>query len=154
MAQNVERGEFKAFNASAYRLAIVAAEFNRDITESLLESALSACALYQLDPTKIPVLRVPGSIEIPVVLKTLAENKSFDCLVAIGAVIRGETPHFDYVAKIVSEGILRVMMDYRIPVGFGVLTCNTHAQALARSKAGADAVIAALHTAKNIKALW
>src|SRR3989338_5583430 len=84
-------------------------------------------------------------------LQKLAETKKFDCLVAIGAIIRGETPHFDYVAKIVAEGITRVMLDYGIPIGFAVLTTENHEQASSRVSVGGEAGIAAINSTKIIK---
>ncbi len=150
MAQHVAQGSFEPFDASNYRVAVVAAQFNRDIGEQLLVGALEKAKQYRLADTRVKVYRVAGSIELPVVLQALAKTKDYDCLVALGVIIRGETPHFDYVAKIASEGILRVMLDFTIPIGFGVLTCDTREQALARTHVGADALIAALHAARAI----
>jgi len=150
MAQGVQRGQFKVFDASSYQMGIVVAQFNRDITEGLLENAFLTAEKYGISQDKIFVSRVPGSVEIPVVLRALAE-KRFDALVALGCVIQGETNHYDYVCKIVSEGVLRVMMDYGIPVGFGILTCETKEQAMARLDAGGGAVEAALQTLKELE---
>ena len=153
MAQEVKKGQFEIFDASAYRVGIVVAQFNRDVTDGLLVSALEIAEKYGIPREKVGVFRVPGSVEIPVVLNGLAETKKYDALVALGAVIRGETDHYDYVAKIVSEGVLRVMMDYGIPVGFGVLTCNTKEQALARAHSGGEAFVAALHSLRILRGL-
>ena len=151
MAQNVEKGSFEPFDASNYRVGVVVAQFNRDIGEQLVACALEKAKQYRLADTRVKIFRVTGSIELPVVLQALAKAKEYDGLVALGVIIRGETPHFDYVAKIASEGILRVMLDYGIPIGFGVLTCDTREQALARVHVGADAMTAALHAVKAIK---
>ena len=139
------------FNASKYRVGIVVAQFNADITEKLLASALKAAKQFKMPVKNITVHRVAGSVEIPVVLKAMAETEKFDALVALGAIIRGETDHYDYVAKIVTDGVLEVMIDDQpIPVGFGVLTCNNVAQARSRVGSGAGALSAALHTARII----
>ncbi|MEK7075417.1 MAG: 6,7-dimethyl-8-ribityllumazine synthase, partial [Patescibacteria group bacterium] len=106
---------------------------------------------YKLQDSLIKIYRVAGCVEIPVILKGLAENKQYDCLVAIGAVVRGETPHFDYVAKIVSEGILKIMLNFGIPVGFGILTTDNIKQAQARTSVGGAAVEAALQNARLLK---
>ncbi|MDP3725309.1 MAG: 6,7-dimethyl-8-ribityllumazine synthase [Nanoarchaeota archaeon] len=160
MAQEVQKGQFEIFDASAYRVGIVVAQFNQDITDGLLESALETAEKYGLKREDVSVFRVAGSVEIPVVLRALAEKKPvvsavepYDALLALGAVIRGETDHYDYVAKIVSEGVLRVMMDYGIPVGFGVLTCDTKEQAMARAHSGGEALEAALHSLRTLRSL-
>jgi len=151
--QQTERGEFGVFDASEYHVGIVRGAFNNDITETLLLRALEACKEYRVKEEMIKIHAVPGSVEIPAILRAMAESKKFDCLIALGAVIRGETPHFDYVLKIASEGITGVIMNYGIPVGFGILACNTKEQAMARLNSGRDAAIAALHSAKIIKEL-
>lgn len=152
MQEGVSRGQFKIFNASQWRLAIVVAQFNRDITDALLMQALATAKKYKLSPSRVDVFKVPGSVEIPVVLQALAKTKKYDGLVALGCVIRGETPHFDYVCKIATEGIREVMED-GMPVGFGILTCENKKQAKARLSAGAAAMEAALQTAKVLKTI-
>ena len=142
---------FKKFNARDYRVGIVVAQFNKDISEQLLADAIKTLNKYGVRDSSIKICRVAGSIEIPVILQALAMEKDYDCLVAIGTIIKGETPHFEYVAKIVSEGVLRVMLDFNIPIGFGVLTLNSHDQALNRISAGRGAAEAALHSAKLLK---
>jgi 6,7-dimethyl-8-ribityllumazine synthase len=153
MSQNVSKASFKKFNASDRRVGIVAALFNQDIVEGLLASALEKLSDYGVRGENTRVIRVAGSVEIPVVLAAMAKSGKFDCLVALGAVIRGATPHFDYVAKIASEGCLRVMLDYGVPVGFGVLTCEDREQAAERLHVGGEAVEAALQAAYAIKEL-
>ena len=152
MAQEVQKGEFEIFDASAYLVGIVVAQFNRDVTDGLLVSALEIAEKYGIPREKVGVFRVPGSVEIPVVLKGLAETKKYDALVALGAIIRGETDHYDYVAKIVSEGVLRVMMDYGMPVGFGVLTLENAEQAKERFGVGGGAVEAVVQAVREIRA--
>lgn len=152
MSQRKQTGKLKPFDASRYRVGIVVAQFNADITEKLLASALSEAKKFKVPAKNISVYRVAGSVEIPVVLKALSETKKYDALVALGVIIRGETDHYDYVAKIVTEGIIEVMIDDEpMPVGFGILTCENVKQAQARVGSGAGALAAALQTAKTIK---
>jgi len=137
-------------DASGLRLAIVATTWHADITDVLVERALACAAEYGvLDAT---VLRASGAIELPVLAQELA--RTHDAVVALGVVIRGGTPHFDYVCDAVTYGLTRVALDERTPVGNGVLTCDTVEQARERSGApdsvedkGAEATAAALHTA-------
>lgn len=147
--QNAEMGKFKKFDAKNYKVGIVVAQFNSGITSELLASAKTMLKKYGV--TKHKVVHVAGSIEVPVVLQKMAKSKKFTCLVALGAVIRGETAHFDYVCKIVSEGVLRVMLDYNLPVGFGIITVDSEAQARARFGVGGGAVEAALQTARTLQ---
>ena len=151
--QKAQKGKLEIFDASQYRLGIVVTQFNYDITEKLLKSALVSAQKYHVPQANISIFRVAGSIEIPLFLKKLGESKKYDCLVALGAIIRGETAHFDYVAKIVSEGVLRIMLDLGIPVGFGILTCDNLKQAEIRVDSGARAIEAALQNAKLMKGL-
>ena len=152
--QKAHKGTLQPFDASNYRVGIVVAQFNADITEKLLASALVGAKQFKVLKKNIAVHRVAGSIEIPAVLKAMAETGKFDALVALGAIIRGETDHYEYVAKIVTEGVLEVMIDDEpISVGFGILTCNNVAQAKARVESGAGAISAALHSARAIKSI-
>lgn len=146
--QKVHKAAFEPFDASQLHVGIVVSQFNRDITERLLEQALEMLEKYKIRKSHVSIYRVAGSIEIPLILKKLAETKKYDCLVALGAVIRGETPHFEYVAKIVSEGVLRVMLDFGIPIGFGVLTTENHEQAQRRVHVGGEAAEAAVQSAR------
>lgn len=145
------RPVFQPFDASTYRVGIVVAQFNGKITELMLESAQTKLTEYHVPQKNITIHRVAGSIEIPLILQTLAKNGKVDCLIALGTIIRGETVHFDYVAKIVSEGILRVMLDHSIPVGFGILTLENEAQAESRLGFGGHAAEAALQSAYLLK---
>lgn len=146
-----ERAKFKKFNANNYRIGIVLAQFNSDIIEALLEDALKMAEVYKIPNQKIKIFRVAGCVEIPVISQSLAKTKQYNCLLALGAIIRGETPHFDYVAKIVSEGINRIMLDFQIPIGFGVLTTNNLQQAKKRIDVGGAALEAALQNAKLLE---
>lgn len=139
------------------RLGIVATRWHARITDSLLDSALRAAGEVRLaeEPT---VLRVAGAVELPVVAQALARNH--DAVVALGVVIRGETPHFDYVCDSVTAGLTRVSLDESTPVGNGVLTCDDEEQALARAglpgsteDKGREATVAALTTAHVLRGL-
>ncbi len=148
----VKKNMPKVFSAAKYRVGIVVAQFNNDITEELLVSALETAKEFSVLAKNITVHRVAGCAEIPVILKALAETKKYDALVALGAIIRGQTDHYDYIAKIVTEGVLEVMIDDEpIPVGFGVLTCDNRKQAVARIHSGGEALAAALHCTKIIR---
>lgn len=129
------------------KVGIVVARFNSEITESLLGSAMSKLYECKVEEKNISVIHVPGCVEIPYTLQKLALTKKYDCLVALGCVIRGETPHFDYVCKMVQEGVLRVSLEYEKPIGFGIITALNQAQADARKHFGADAAAAALELA-------
>lgn len=149
--RDAQQGKFEVFRADRYRIAIVVARFNQAITDALLESALAVLTRYQIKPRDIQICPVAGAAEIPVILNRLAKTGRYDALVALGAIIRGETPHFEYVAKIATEGVLKVMLDNNIPVGLGILTTNNLKQARARLTAGGEAVTAALQNARLIK---
>jgi 6,7-dimethyl-8-ribityllumazine synthase len=149
--QQALQASYEPFDASQWRIGIVVAQFNRHITDRLLESALQRAAEYSIPPENIEVIKVAGAIEIPVALQHLAASGKYRALLGAGCIIQGETPHFDYVCKLVTEGILRVQLDHTIPVGFGVLTCNDEAQAEARARIGGDHLDAALQLAKSIE---
>jgi 6,7-dimethyl-8-ribityllumazine synthase len=117
-------------DATGMRIAIVAGRFNDQITTPLLEGALTTLSKAGLDD--VPVHWVPGAFEIPVVAQRLAGAGSCDAVICLGAVIRGDTPHFDYVAGECAAGIMRVSLDTGVPVVFGVLTTDDLEQALAR----------------------
>jgi 6,7-dimethyl-8-ribityllumazine synthase len=125
-------------NASGMKSAIVVSRFNSFITERLVEGAIDALVRHGASDADIAVIRVPGAFEIPVAAKMAAANPKFDAVIALGAVIRGSTPHFDYVAAEVSKGLAHVGLDAQKPVAFGVLTTDTIEQAIERAgtKAG------------------
>jgi 6,7-dimethyl-8-ribityllumazine synthase len=120
------------------KIAIVASRFNHFIVDRLVEGALDALARHGGDKAQVTVVRVPGSWEIPPVVARLARGGSVQAIVALGAVIRGSTPHFDYVAAEVTKGMAHVQLDTGVPVTFGVLTTDTIEQAIERAgtKAG------------------
>jgi 6,7-dimethyl-8-ribityllumazine synthase len=131
------------FDASGLRFAIVVARFNSMITEKLLAGAQEALAKAQVD-----VFHVPGAFELPLAAKMLAQTHRYHGIIALGAVIRGDTPHFDYVAGEAARGLQNVALETGIPVSFGVLTTDTLAQAEARSGKGRDAALTALEMAR------
>ena len=137
----------KYLNGEKLKAGIVVARWNGEITAGLLESTLTMLKKNKLDSKNIRVVSVAGSVEIPYALHKLAKSKKYDFLVAIGCIIRGDTPHFDYVCKMAQEGILKVMLEDDIPVGFGVLTANNIKQARTRMHVGGEAVFAALELA-------
>ncbi|HYR42174.1 MAG TPA: 6,7-dimethyl-8-ribityllumazine synthase [Terriglobia bacterium] len=113
----------------SYRFAIVASEYNSVILDRLIAGAKRALK----DQKQVNLIRVPGSFEIPLAVKRAAISKKYDGIVALGCVLRGETPHFEYISRAVSDGLQQVALDTGIPVGFGVLTVDTVEQALDRS---------------------
>jgi len=136
---------------SAPRLAVVVSRFNRAVTDRLLTGAREAAAARNASLGESDVYPVPGAFELPVVAARLAECGRYDAIVCLGAVIRGETPHFDYVCEAAAAGIQRVALDTGIPTAFGVLTTDTVEQALARAggdagNKGYEAVMAVLET--------
>ena len=151
--QHVKTADFKPFDAHDWRVGIVVAQFNQPITEQLAASALKRAGSYQLKPENITTVTVAGCVEIPLVLQQLARTKRYDALLALGCVVQGETPHFDYVCKFVTEGVLRVQLDEQIAVGFGVITCHNQAQAEARANLGDQFLDAALQQARSIRQL-
>ncbi|HPJ25916.1 MAG TPA: 6,7-dimethyl-8-ribityllumazine synthase [Synergistaceae bacterium] len=137
------------------RVAVVLSRFNELITGKLLEGAKDTLIRHGVKHQDILVYWVPGAWEIPLVVKELALQGKFDGIIALGAVIRGDTPHFDYVAAEVSKGIAHLSLEHRIPVAFGVLTCDTLEQALLRagSKSGNKGSEAALSVIEMINLL-
>lgn len=124
-----------ALAGQGLRIGIVVARFNSLVTENLLAGALAGLRRHGVAENDVTVVKVPGSWELPLTLATLATTKKFDGLIALGAVIRGDTPHFDYVAGEAAKGIGSAMMQAQIPIVFGVLTTNTLEQALDRAGA-------------------
>lgn len=144
---HIKPPKLKVFDASRFRVGIVVSRFNEEVTSRLLSSATAALAQCKIAKRNQTIVSVSGSVEIPFALQKLAETERYDCLVALGVVIKGETDHYTYVCKMVQEGVLRVMLDYSIPVGFGVLATETLEQALARVDFGAHAAAASIELA-------
>jgi 6,7-dimethyl-8-ribityllumazine synthase len=134
------------------RFVIIASRFNEPITAKLHEGAMDALTRHGTSPEDIDVVWVPGAWELPAAARRLLATDRYDAAVAVGAVIRGDTPHFDYVAGEASRGLARAAADYDRPIGFGLLTCDTMEQAEARAggehgNKGWDAALAALEMA-------
>ncbi|PYP64411.1 MAG: 6,7-dimethyl-8-ribityllumazine synthase, partial [Gemmatimonadetes bacterium] len=134
------------------RFAVVASRFNETVTQKLADGALDALVRHGAAADDVDVVWVPGAWELPAAVRRLLASERYDALVAVGAVIRGDTPHFDYVAGEASRGLADAGAAFGTPVGFGVLTCDTMAQAEARAggehgNKGWDAALAALEMA-------
>ncbi len=144
----------KYLNGSKLKACIVVARWNSEITDKLLDNALATLEKCKMSKKNIRVVRVAGSVELPFALHKMALTKKpaqpggrsgrYNFLVALGCIIRGETPHFDYVCKMAQEGALEVMLEDDIPVGFGVLTVNNLKQAKKRVHVGGEATLSAL----------
>lgn len=137
------------FDGKGLKIAIVASRFNEFITKELIGGAEDTLLRHGVNTDDIDLYRVPGAFEIPSVCNKIAKNGKYDAVITLGAVIRGSTPHFDYVAAEVSKGVASVSMEYNIPVIFGVLTTDTIEQAVERAgtkagNKGSDAAMAAL----------
>ena len=144
--------------AAGLRFAIIVSRFNGFITERLLAGAMDAFTRTGADPDLIDVVKVPGSWEIPLVAAELARGHRYDAVVCLSAVIRGETPHFDYVAGECASGLARIALESGVPVAFGVLTTDTMEQAMDRAggkagNKGADAALAAVEMANLLRRL-
>jgi 6,7-dimethyl-8-ribityllumazine synthase len=140
------------------KLGIVVSRFNSFISEKLLEGALDSLVRSGVDDGDIDVARVPGAFEIPLIAQGMARSGKYDAVICLGVVIRGATPHFDYVAGEVAKGTAQVMLDTGVPVLFGVLTTETIEQAIERagSKAGnkgSEVAVAALEMISLISSL-
>ena len=125
-------------DASPFRFAVIVSRFNEAITGSLREAALAALAEAGADPANVQQFEVPGAYELPQAARFAAERGDFDAVVCLGCVVRGETPHFDYISSAVAQGIMAAATETGVPIAFGVLTVDTVAQAQARAGAGAD----------------
>ncbi len=143
-------------DASKLNIAIVVSRFNEFITNKLLGGAVDCLKRHNADEENITAVWVPGAFEIPSITKRLAQTKKYDAIICLGTVIRGATPHFDYVSAEVTKGVAHVGMDYDIPVIFGVLTTDTIEQAIERAgtksgNKGFDAAMAAIEMTNLFK---
>ena len=140
---NIIEGKFLG---EKYKIAIVLSRFNSTLSERLLEGALDCLLRHNVRKENITVVKVPGAFEIPITLEKLAQAKKFDGLIALGCLIRGATPHFDFIASQATKGILEVSLKYSIPITYGLITADTLEQALERAgtKAGNKGFEAAL----------
>jgi 6,7-dimethyl-8-ribityllumazine synthase len=146
------------FNARGLRFGIVASRFNDFIVDRLLDAAVSTLLKHGVAAADIEVVRVPGAFETPLAIKKMATSRRYNALIALGCVIRGGTPHFEYVAGEATRGIGSVSTSEEIPVGFGVLTVETIEQAIERAgtkagNKGADAALAAIQMATLLRQL-
>jgi 6,7-dimethyl-8-ribityllumazine synthase len=146
------------FDASDMRVAIVAGRFNEHVTQPLLAGARATLAEHSLDPDTVPVVWVPGAFEIPLAAKRLAASGTVDAVICVGAIIQGETAHFEYVAGPCAAGIAQAALDTGVPVAFGVLTTHDERQALDRAggpagNKGAEAARTALEMVALLRSL-
>ena len=140
------------------RFAFVAARFNDFIVEPLIRGAIDALKRHGATEKQIVIVRVPGAFDIPLIARKLALSRRFDALVTLGAVVRGQTPHFDYVAGECASGIARIALETGVPIAFGVLTTDTMEQAVDRAggkagNKGADAALVAVEMANLLRRL-
>lgn len=146
------------FSARTARMTIVAARFNEFIVEGLLSGAIDTLKRHGVEDNQITVVRVPGAFEMPLAAKKIAQKGEADAIIAVGAVIRGATPHFDYVAGKCADGLAAVSLEFGIPVAFAVLTTDTIEQAIERAGSkggnkGADGALTALEMVGLIRKL-
>jgi 6,7-dimethyl-8-ribityllumazine synthase len=145
-----------SYNGKGYKFAIVASRFNDFIVKSLVSGAVDALKRHEVNEKDIEVYKVPGAFEIPLLCKKLASTGRFDAVLAIGAVIRGSTPHFEYVSSEVAKGVNKAAFDTNIPIIFGVLTTDTIEQAIERAgtkagNKGAEVAMGALEFVNLLK---
>ncbi len=135
-------------DGSRSKIGIVVSDFNQDITSKLLEGALTTLFEYKVKAQNVTVVHVPGTFEIPLACQKLAQTKKFNGLVALGCVLKGETNHNVYISNAAANGIMETMLDYNLPIGFGILTPDNLRQARERStkesNKGAEAALATL----------
>jgi 6,7-dimethyl-8-ribityllumazine synthase len=145
-------------SAEGFRFAIIVSRFNDFISSRLMEGALDALRRHGATDEQVSLVKVPGAFEIPLSAKRLAESGKYDAIICLGAVIRGSTPHFEYVAAEVSKGVASVSLESKIPVIFGVLTTDNLEQAIERAGSktgnkGWDAAMAAMEMVNLFKEL-
>jgi 6,7-dimethyl-8-ribityllumazine synthase len=145
-------------NAAGLKFAIIVSRFNSVVTERLLAGALDALARTGCDPGAIQIVRVPGSWELPVVARELAASKRHDAIICLSAVIRGDTPHYEYIAAEAAKGLAQTALETGVPIAFGVLTCDTLEQAIDRAGAksgnkGFDAAMTAVEMGNLMRRL-
>lgn len=129
------QGEFDGENL---KIAVVSTRWNEEIVDRLVDGAIDVLTDCGVDESDLTVIKVPGAFEIPLIVDRLADSNNYDGIVAVGAVIRGETPHFDYVAGECARGLSVTALEYGIPVGFGVITADNIEQADARAQPDED----------------
>lgn len=144
------------FNAQGLRFAILSSRFNSFIVEQLEQGALDAIKRNGGDVSQVTIYKAPGAYELPVLARKVAQTQKFDAMIALGAVIRGSTPHFDYVANECVKGLAHVSLEYCIQISFGVLTVDSIEQAIERAgtkagNKGAEAALAAIEMADLLR---
>ena len=144
------------FQAKGLKIGIVQSRFNQFISERLLEGTLDALSKLGAEDEDISIYKVPGSFEVPVIAKKLAEAKKVDGIICLGALIRGDTPHFDFLSAEVTKGLAQIAMDEGIPVSYGILTVDTIEQGIERAgtksgNKGYDAAFALVETLNMMK---
>ena len=152
MSETVNQSFDSELRATDFRFAVVVSRFNSSITEPLLAGALDALAKRGADMKQVDIVRVPGAWELPIAARAIANRQKHDAIICLGAVVRGETPHFDYVAGEAARGIANASAETGIPMAFGVLTTNTMEQAIDRAggksgNKGFDAAMTAIEMA-------
>jgi 6,7-dimethyl-8-ribityllumazine synthase len=145
-------------NAEGLRIAVIASRFNDDIVSGLLDGALDCLRRHGAAEDSISLFRVPGAFELPALAAQLTTGGNYNAIIALGCLLRGDTPHFDFISQQVTLELSRVAVDARLPVAFGVITCNTYEQAVQRSSAGAgnkgwEAALAAIEMANLFKTM-
>ena len=145
-------------NGAGLRIAIVAARFNDEIVTGLIDGALSCLARHGASDDDVTLFRVPGAFEIPTLAAKLADADRYDAIITLGCLLRGDTPHFDFISAQVTNDLSRVATAARFPIAFGVITCNTYEQAVERSSQGPankgwEAALAAIEMANLWRAL-
>jgi 6,7-dimethyl-8-ribityllumazine synthase len=145
-------------SAAGLRIGVIASRFNDEIVSGMLEGALTCLTRHGANDADISLFRVPGAFEIPTLTAKLVDEGSFDALVTLGCLLRGDTPHFDFISAQVTNELSRIAVASRFPVAFGVITCNTYEQAVERSSPGTsnkgwEAALAAIEMANLWRAL-
>jgi 6,7-dimethyl-8-ribityllumazine synthase len=158
MSEHINQSFDTELSAAGFRFAIVVSRFNSFVTDPLLAGALDALKQRGADPQKIDVVKVPGAWELPIAARAIAAQKEPDAIICLGAVIRGDTPHFDYVAGEAARGVADASAETGIPMAFGVLTTNTVEQATDRAggkdgNKGFDAALTAIEMAHLLRNL-
>jgi 6,7-dimethyl-8-ribityllumazine synthase len=143
-------------SARGLRVAVIVSRFNERVSSRLLDGALDALSRYGAESDLVDIYKVPGAWELPSIARRLASSGRYDAIVALGCVVRGGTPHFDYVAGAAANGLARVMLDHEIALALGVLTCDNMEQAMARAggnqgNKGAEAALSAVEMANLLK---
>ncbi len=151
-------GNFQSSDVKDIKIGIVLGRFNSFITDRLLEGAVEVLRQHGIDDENITCVKVPGAFEIPLAVKHMAQSNDYDGILALGCVIRGATPHFDYVAGECARGVQQASLESGVPVGFGVLTVDTIEQAIERAgtkagNKGIDSALAVLETLDVIRQL-